>query len=255
MRILFLGNNWLGWQVLHWLKEEGESIVGLVVHPLHKRKYGEELLRTAALTPDTIFDGSCLKQTETLHAIRDLRADIALSVLFGYILVEEYTAMFPAGAINLHPAFLPYNRGAHPNIWSIVEDTPAGATLHCMDESVDTGDIIAQRQGEIEPTDTGQSLYSKLECCSLDLFKDTWPLIRSGDAARSAQHKGIGTYHRSSDVRRIDHIDLDRLYSARELIDILRARSFPPYPGAYFVHKDRRVYLRLELLWEDQLDQ
>ena len=50
------------------------------------------------------------------------------------------------------------------------------------------------------------------------------------------------------------HIDLDRRYAARELIDILRARTFPPHPGAYYMHGGRKIYLRLHLMYEDQLD-
>jgi methionyl-tRNA formyltransferase len=56
-------------------------------------------------------------------------------------------------------------------------------------------------------------------------------------------------------VERIDHIDLDRKYAAGELIDIMRARTFPPYPGAYFIHQGRKVYLRIQLLYEEQLSE
>jgi methionyl-tRNA formyltransferase len=54
-------------------------------------------------------------------------------------------------------------------------------------------------------------------------------------------------------VERIDEIDLDRAYPARELIDLLRARTFPPYTGAYVRVGNRKVYLRLQLLYEDDL--
>jgi methionyl-tRNA formyltransferase len=53
-------------------------------------------------------------------------------------------------------------------------------------------------------------------------------------------------------VGRIDAIDLDRTYTARELIDLLRARTFPPYPGAYFVQGERKVFLQLGLRYEDR---
>ena len=252
MRILFLGNNWVGWQVLQWLREQNEQIVGLVVHPSHKRKYGDEIMNSAQVSPAHIFDGSQLRQPEVLQAIEALRPDIGLSVLFGYILRPEFLDLFPAGVVNLHPAYLPYNPGAYPNVWSIVERTPAGVTLHYIDAGVDTGDIIAQRQVPIEPVDTGETLYRKLERACVELFKETWPLIRSGRAPRIPQDREEGTYHRTCDVERIDPIDLDRTYTARELIDVIRARTFPPYPGAYFIHQGRKVYLRLQLLYEEQ---
>ena len=255
MRILLLGNNWVAWQVVHWLREQNEEIVGLVVHPSHKRKCGDEIIRSAQVSSAHIFDGSHLRQPEVLDAIEALRPDIGLSVLFDYILRSEFLDLFPAGVVNLHPAYLPYNRGQYPNVWSIVERTPAGVTLHYIDAGVDTGDIIAQRRVPIEPVDTGETLYRKLEQACVELFKETWPLIRTGQAPRIQQDKREGTYHRTQDVERIDHIDLVRTYTARELIDVIRARTFPPYPGAYFVHQGRKVYLRLQLLYEEQLNE
>ena len=254
MRILFLGNNWVGWQVVQWLQERNEQIVGLVIHPPHKRKYGDEIIHSAQVSPTHIFDGSRLRQPEVLQAIKVLQPDIGLSVLFGYILRPEFLDLFPAGVVNLHPAHLPYNRGAYPNVWSIVEGTPAGVTLHCIDADVDTGDIIAQRQVPIEPVDTSETLYRKLERACVELFKETWPLIHSGRVRRVPQDREKGTFHRTRDVEQIDHIDLDGTYTARELIDVIRARTFPPYPGAYFVHQGRKVYLHLQLLYEEQLN-
>jgi methionyl-tRNA formyltransferase len=255
MRILYLGNNWVGWRVLRWLKEQGEEIVGLVIHPAPRQKYVGEMLEIAALPSDRVFDGSQLRQRQVLESIRALGPDIGISILFGYILKPVFLDMFHYGVINLHPAFLPHNRGAYPNVWSIVEGTPAGATLHYIDVGVDTGDIIAQQQVPVDLTDTGGALYHKLERACVELFKETWPLIRHGQAPRISQDRTAGTYHRTQDVESIDHIDLDRSYTARELIDVIRARTFPPYPGAYFVHQGRRVYVRLQLLYEQHLNE
>ena len=251
MRILFLGNNRVGLHVLQWLKEQREEIVGLVLHGRSRRKCGEELLEAAALIPSCLFDGSQLRQTEVLNAIRALEADVAVSVYFGYILKREFLALFPRGCMNLHPALLPYNRGAYPNVWSIVDGTPAGVTLHYIDEGVDTGDIIAQRKVVVEPVDTGATLYRKLEEASVQLFVETWPWIKAGTAERTPQPREAGTTHRVEDVRQIDQVDLDRQYTARELIDILRARTFPPYPGAYFVRNGRKVYINVDLRYGD----
>lgn len=253
MRILYLGNNWLGWQALQWLRQQGEEVVGLVVHPLDKRKFGEEILETANLPPEKIFDGSKLRDPVMLQAIRTLQPDIGISILFGYIVRADFLEIFSKGCINLHPAYLPYNRGAYPNVWSIVEGTPAGTTLHYIDVGIDTGQIVAQRQVPVEPIDTGETLYCKLEQASLELFKATWPLVKAGRIEIVEQPAEGGTEHRTRDVERIDEIQLDKLYTARELIDILRARTFRPYPGAYVMVDGRKVYLRLQLMYDDML--
>lgn len=255
MRILFLCNNWLGWQILSWLTSRKEEIVGLVIHPEHRRKYGEEILRCAQLDPSGIFDAATLRQTQTLETIRALSPEVAISVLFGYVLKQEFLDLFPRGGINLHLACLPYNRGACPDVWSIVEGTPAGVTLHYMDGGIDTGDIIARQEVPVEPVDTGRSLYAKLERAGLELFRDRWPRIRSQQDQRIPQDKAEGTYHAVQDLGKIDEIDLHRSYRAKELIDLMRARTFPPYRGAYFWHQGKKVYLQIDLLYEDQIEE
>jgi len=253
MRILFLGNNWVGWQVLKYLKEQEEKVVGLVIHPQGKRNFGEEIISTANVNGNQIIAGQTLRQPAVLEAIKALRPDIGLSILFDYVLRSEFLKLFSLGVVNLHSSYLPYNRGQYPNVWSIVEGTPAGVTLHYIDEGIDTGDLIAQDEVAVEPVDTGEALYRKLEQTCVELFKKTWPLIRSGNAQRITQNKGAGTYHTTSDVDLIDAIDLDKTYTGRELIDVIRARTFEPYKGAYFVDQERKIYMRMQLLYEEQL--
>ena len=245
MRVLFLGNNWLGLQILQWLKAEHEEIVGVVLHPPKRQRYGYELIAAADAVP--VFDGSRLREPNILESIRKLGCDIAVSVLFGYILRPDFLKLAPSGCINLHPSLLPYNRGAHPNVWSIIEGTPAGATLHYIDEGIDTGDIIAQREVAVESIDTGETLYRRLEWASLELFKETWPNLRDGSVRRFAQSSAAGTSHHVGDLERIDEIDLEASYKAKDLINLIRARTFSPYPGAYFRSNGRKVFLRLEL--------
>lgn len=255
MKVLLLANNWAGWKIADGLRRQKDEIVGLVLPPTNQQKYGEEIRRCVKLDPDRIFDGSRLEEDKTLKAIRDLRPEIGLSVFFSHILKPKFLQILPAGCLNVHTALLPYNRGAYPNVWSIVEKTPAGASIHYIDEGIDTGDIVSQRPVPGERVDTGKSLYHKLERAAVKLFEETWPLVRSGKISRKPQVKEDGTFHQVRDVKKIDAIDLDSRYTARELIDILRARTFPPYPGAYFSENGRKIYLRLQLLYENQLGQ
>lgn len=252
MRILYMGNNWLGWQILRWLKQRNETVVGLVIHPPSKQQFGEEILEAADLPASRIFETTGLRSEETLEKIRKLKPDLGLSILPDVILKPPFFSMFPQGVINLHPAYLPYNRGQYPNVWSIIEGTPAGTTIHYIDKGIDTGEIIAQRAVEVEPIDTGESLYRKLERTSLDLFVETWPEIATGKASRVSQPQDEGTYHRRGDVEAVDAIDLDATYRAGDLIDILRARSFPPYKGAFFESGGKRIYVRIQLEYGEE---
>jgi methionyl-tRNA formyltransferase len=253
MRIFFLCNNWLGWQALQWLRQQGDEIVGLAVHPEARAKYGNEIRHEVESTNCVVLDGSRLKESGVLEQVRTLNADIAVSVLFAYVVSPEFIGLFPKGCINLHPALLPHNRGRFPNVWSIVTKTPAGVTLHYIDQGIDTGDVIAQKEVPVEVTDTGATLYRRLELEGLKLFKENWPSIRAGTCSRSSQPGGAGSYHRGRDVETIDEIDLQKSYRAEDLINVIRARTFPPHRGAYFMHQGRKIYLRIDLKEESEL--
>lgn len=252
MKYIYLANNRVGLEVLQWLVAQGYPPTGLVIHADDRGKYRDEIITASNLPPDKVFDGSTLQSIETFERMALLKPALGLSVFFDYILRQRVLSLFPEGCINLHPSFLPFNRGQYPNVWSIVEGTPSGVTLHYIDEKIDTGDIVAQREVPIDDTDTGESLYRKLEKACVDLFCDTWPLIVDGSASRFPQKKDGGTYHKAKDVQMIDEIDLEQQYKARDLINILRARTFRPYKGAYFISNGRRVYMSLALYSEER---
>ena len=254
MRVVLLVNNWLGWKLTEWLRHSGADIAAMVMHPPGRRTYGEQTLRAADLSPEVIFSAESLQDEVTLQRVAALKAELAVSILFDYILRPPFLSLFPQGAVNLHPALLPYNRGQYPNVWSIVEGTPAGVTLHRIDAAVDRGDILAQREVPVTAFDTGETLYRRLEQASLELFQENWPLLLGGLLPPRPQ-SGEGTSHRTADVDAIDEIDLDRAYEAKQLINVLRARTFPPHRGAYFRDGGRKVYVRVQLIPEEKLEE
>ena len=66
MRILYFGNNWVGLKVLEWLIAEGEQVVGLVIHPKEKQKYGNEILSCLGIDFDNVFS---LRLWNTAHRV------------------------------------------------------------------------------------------------------------------------------------------------------------------------------------------
>lgn len=248
MSILFFGNNRMGLDALRHLIEVGDRPVGLAIHPPGRARFRTEMLESAGLPDTRVFEGPQLREPDTLARIAALKPDLGICVLYGYIFRPELLRLFRRGVVNLHPSLLPWNRGAFPNVWSLAEETPAGVTLHWIDEGVDTGDIIAQREVPVEPVDTGATLYRKLEAAGLRLLAETWTSIREGSAPRHPQEPGVGTYHRTVDISGIDRIELDAPTTAREVLNRLRALTFRPYESAWFrAANGRRVYARVDL--------
>jgi len=199
VRVLLFGNGPVALELLGFLRASGAELGGLVVHPEGKGRLSRELIETSGLAPESIFRADRLRDPDTLGRIRALHCTLGVSIFFGYILRAPLLELLPDGVVNLHPAYLPWNRGGYPNVWSIVEGTPAGATLHWIDAGVDTGDLIARVEVPVEPWDTGQTLYWKCCAASLRVFRGAWHAIASGEAKRTRQPEG-GSVHRDRDV-------------------------------------------------------
>jgi methionyl-tRNA formyltransferase len=133
--------------------------------------------------------------------------DPELAVVHGYRLILRRPVLdrLPDRIFNLHISYLPFNRGSDPNLWSLLEDTPPGVTIHYVDEGVDTGDIIAQRRVELGDDETLATSYAALQAALQALFREHWPAIREGRCERRPQ-SGPGTSHRSADRAAVEHL-------------------------------------------------
>lgn len=251
-RLVLLANNRVGLEGARLLRDAGADIVGLVVHERARAKHRDEIIAALDLGDDRVMEAPDLRTAAGLDRLRAWQPQLGLSLFYGDILRVECLALFPDGVLNVHPSLLPWGRGAFPNVWAIVERTPAGATLHYIDRGVDTGDLVAQRQVVIESWDTGASLYTKCEDASLALLRDHLDHLISGNLSRRPQPAG-GSTHRQRDVETIDRIALDEPTTARALIDLLRARTFAPHAGAYYIDDaGRRINVRIELMPSDK---
>lgn len=133
--------------------------------------------------------------------------------------------------INLHPGYLPYNRGVHTHIWPLVDGTPAGVSIHYVNEEVDRGDIIAQKEIAVYPTDTAGTLQERIDKEMFKLFVATWPKIGK---IKSNPQIGAGTYHWRREITSIQEFDY-------QTIARLRACTFNDRSYAYFKHKGKKI--------------
>lgn len=140
--------------------------------------------------------------------VRRHRPEIVVSHGYRHILKADVLKAVEYRVVNLHIAYLPWNRGADPNLWSWIDRTPKGVTIHYVDEGIDTGDIIAQRQVEFGDAETLASSYATLQDELLKLFRDVWPSIRSGSCGRRPP-EGRGSFHLVADRARVEHLLTD----------------------------------------------
>ena len=92
----------------------------------------------------------------------DNNIDFVVSYGYRYIISEDVVEFFKNKIINLHISYLPWNRGASPNLWSIIDNTKKGITIHYIDKKLDTGDIIVQKELEFDEDISLRESYNTL---------------------------------------------------------------------------------------------
>ena len=148
MAILFLTNNKISLPLYDWLnKKENDKDV---------------LLYEGKINPMYVEQNN---------------VDFIISYNYRTILKSELIELFPHKAINLHISYLPYNKGASPNIWSFIEGTPCGVSIHEIDSGIDTGDILVQEEIKYDyRKETLASSYEKSNKKIQSIFIDNWEM-------------------------------------------------------------------------------
>jgi methionyl-tRNA formyltransferase len=131
----------------------------------------------------------------TLGEIQELEPDLIVSYGYRHIIKGDVIDAFEGRIVNLHMSYLPWNRGADPNAWSIIDETPKGVTVHLIDRGVDTGDIIFQRRVAIADEDTLARSYENLRDAMETLFIENWQSIRDLSFEARPQEKDAGSFH------------------------------------------------------------
>ncbi len=244
-KIALLANDAVGLDIAKYLKERKENIAVLVVHPVNSGKLINEIKN---IFPGVkTYESSDLTRADVLDKLRSMNLDIAVSAWFGFILKKPFIDLFLYGCVNLHNSLLPQGRGKYPHVWAIYGEEPYGVTIHYIDEGIDSGDIIAQREVPIKETDIAGTLYSRSLEDVATLFKETWPKIKNGEICPRPQNDVDALSHYSHEAVKLDIIDLDKAYRGKELINRLRARSFQDRTYAYYEKNGKKIYVKIEL--------
>lgn len=167
------------------LIDKGFNIVGIVPPDKSNETYPimEKLANNFHIP---FFPYSDLNENKFLKAVKSLKADIGVVCSFNKKFPKEFLNTTKDGFLNCHPSLLPYYRGGNP--YSAVinnHEKFTGVTLHFMDETFDTGDVVLQIKVEIEPNETMGTLFNKLNhtCAdavelALDKYEQTSKLPR-----------------------------------------------------------------------------
>ena len=147
-----------------------------------------------------------MREKITLEYVKEINPALVISFNYRYIIKKDVISFLGKRIINMHISYLPWNKGSNPNFWSFFDNTPKGVTIHQLDEGLDTGDILFQRELFLEEEkETFISSYNKLLEEMIELFKENWETIRDMQWEAVSQ-KTEGTYHTMKDMDEIQKV-------------------------------------------------
>ena len=248
MKIVFMGTPEFAVGALEKIIEAGHQVVSVVTQPDKPKGRGKELQMTpvkicAMAHAIPVFQPVKIKAPEAVKILREYEADIFVVAAFGQILSEEILAMPKYGCVNIHASLLPKYRGAGPIQWAIIAgEKKTGVTIMQMDKGLDTGDMLLQKEVEIDKRETGDSLHDKLAAAGAELIVEALPQIEAGKLTPRRQNDEESCYakmlHKS-----MGKIDWNM---PAEKLDCL-IRGLLSWPGAYTVFRGKNLKI-----WEEE---
>jgi methionyl-tRNA formyltransferase len=249
MRIVFIGTGEIGVPTLRALLDSDHEVVGIVTQP--DKPVGREqrieppptkkaMIGRARPPGAPIFQPARIKDPLAIEDLRRLTPDVIVVVAYGQILPRDVLQVPRVACLNLHASLLPRWRGAAPVQAAIAAGDPeTGITVMYMDEGLDTGDILLQRNVEILPSDTGGALHDRLAQIAPETLLESLRLLAAGNAPRVPQENARAT---NAPKLKREHGQIDWSQSA-EAIE-RKIRAYNPWPGAFMKvdHQNLKIF-------------
>jgi methionyl-tRNA formyltransferase len=213
-------------------REPGDEIVAVVTHADDPRE-NIWFASVAKLAFDhylPVYQPANPNDPAFVAAMQALQPDFLFSCYYRHMLKQPLLDLPRLGALNLHGSLLPRYRGRCPVNWVLIHgESETGITLHYMEAKADRGDLVAQKCIPITPEDTAVTLFARMTAAAGELFREIYPLLRSGQAPRHPQDHSQASYFGG---RRPEDGRIDWRASAVAIYNLMRAVTHP-YPGAF----------------------
>jgi methionyl-tRNA formyltransferase len=242
MRIVFMGTPESAVPSLGRLLTDGHEVVAVWTQPDKPAGRGDKM-HSPAIKQFALEHGlpveqpKKIKTQEAKELFASYDADVAVVVAYGRILPPEFLRAPRRGCINVHFSLLPLYRGAAPANWAIVNgEAKTGVTTMFIEEELDSGPILLQRETMIGQTETAPELMQRLAGIGANLLSETFAQL-DGITPRP-QHDQAATF---APLLTKQHGLVNWLNNAATIERCVR--GFQPWPSAYTQSKSHRLIL------------
>ena len=242
IKVIFMGTPNFSVPILESLIKE-YNVILVVSQPDREKDRKGNLLETPIkkIAQDhniKVFQPSKIK--DEYQEIIALKPDIIITCAYGQIIPKVILDCPKYGCINVHGSLLPKLRGGAPIHHAIINgDKKTGITIMYMDQKMDAGDIISQKEILINDDDNLDSLYLKMSKLGAELLMETIPLIISGKNSRIKQNENEVTFGYNI-TKEEEKIDFHK--SSKDIHNLIRGLSSTPGAYCFIDNKRMKVY-------------
>ena len=242
IKVIFMGTPNFSVPILESLIKE-YNVILVVSQPDREKDRKGNLLETPIkkIAQDhniKVFQPSKIK--DEYQEIIALKPDIIITCAYGQIIPKVILDCPKYGCINVHGSLLPKLRGGAPIHHAIINgDKKTGITIMYMDQKMDAGDIISQKEILISDDDNLDSLYLKMSKLGAELLMETLPLIISGKNSRIKQNENEVTFGYNI-TKEEEKIDFHK--SSKNIHNLIRGLSSTPGAYCFIDNKRMKVY-------------
>ena len=191
-----------------------------------------------------------INSKDNYNWIKSLNPDIIFCFGWSNLLKKNILTLTPMGVLGFHPSKLPKNRGRHPLIWALALGLKKSAsTFFFMDEGIDSGEILSQKDFDILSTDDAQILYDKFVNIALLQIEEFLPQLEKKTYQTIKQNDEVSNIWRKR--AKIDG-QIDFRMGSRAIYNLVRALT-KPYVGAHINYKDKEIIVwKVEIIENKQ---
>lgn len=246
LKIIFMGTSDFAVKSLDNLLLNNFDVEAVVTAPDKKSGRGNKInfsyVKKYSLNQNLkLFQPENLKDTDFIKEMKSFDADIFIVVAFR-MLPKIVWEIPKKGTINLHASLLPQLRGAAPIQWAIINGLKkTGVTTFFINEKVDFGDIIEQKEVEIGDFENTGSLYEKLKIAGGLLILSTLKLISKNNLKTIKQSNSLNLLKAPKLNKENTKIDWNK--SGFEIFNFIRGLS--PFPSAWTKDQKNNKIIKL----------
>ena len=245
MRVVFMGTPDFAVATLDAIYNSEHEIVGVVTAQDKPAGRGlnvqsSKVKEYAAEKGISVLQPEKLKDSAFIKALKQWQADVFVVVAFR-MLPQEVYEIPPKGTFNVHASLLPQYRGAAPIHWAIMNgETKTGITTFFLNNEIDCGDIILQKETDIKPNETTGELYDRLKMTGAEAALETLALIEKGNITLLPQYSNVDEPLASAPKIHKEDTIINWNLPAKDIIN--KIRGLAPYPGAvtFFTNKEEK---------------